>query len=81
MKIHVLLFAAARDAVGEASLEMEIPPQSAVGQVLEELWRRYPALAPLRGALRLAVNEDFVESDHVLDEGDQVALLPPVSGG
>ena len=81
MRIEVLLFASAREAVGETRTTIEAPEGAAVGSVLELLLERHPALAPARGSLRFAVNEDFVGPDHVLRSGDRLALLPPVSGG
>jgi molybdopterin synthase catalytic subunit len=51
------------------------------GQLLEELVRRHPALGGLRGALKLAINEEFAPLDRVLVDGDVVALIPPVAGG
>jgi molybdopterin converting factor subunit 1 len=81
MKIQLLFFAAAREAVGHGTEEIEVGPRASVQQVLEVLSQRHPKLAPLRDSLRLAVNEDFVGAAHLLEEGDRLALLPPVSGG
>jgi len=81
MKIQVLFFAAARDAAGRETDTIDVPSQSSVRQVLDALWQRHPGLAPLRETLRVAVNEDFVAADHVVGEGDRLALLPPMSGG
>ena len=81
MKVSLLFFAAAREAVGREADAIEVPPNASVQEVLQSLLQRHAALAPLRGSLRVAVNEAFVDEDHVLHDGDRLALLPPVSGG
>lgn len=81
MKIHLLYFAAAREAVGRAEDVLDVPPAARVQQVLEDLMQHHPALVPFQETLRVAVNEDFVDTARVLREGDRLALIPPVSGG
>lgn len=81
MRIHLLYFAAAREAVGREADVLEVPAAARVRQVLEGLMRRHPALVPFQETLRVAVNEDFVDTERVLHEGDRLALIPPVSGG
>ena len=81
MKIETLFFASARDAVGEASRTLEVEPGARVRDVFERLVDAHPGLAPARSSLRFAVNEDFVDDEHLLVDGDCLAFLPPVSGG
>lgn len=81
MNIEALFFASARDAVGEASRKLEIEPGACVGDVFERLVGQYPGLRAVGESLRFAVNEDFVGPEHRLQDGDCLALLPPVSGG
>jgi molybdopterin converting factor subunit 1 len=81
MLVEVLFFASAREAAGDATATVEVPEGSSVGRVLAHLLERHPALRPARNSLRFAVNEDFVDADHVLRSGDRLALLPPLSGG
>ena len=81
MKIEALFFASARDAVGEASRTLHVEAGSRVRDVFERLAEEHPGLQPARSSLRFAVNEDFVDDEHLLVEGDCLALLPPVSGG
>jgi molybdopterin converting factor subunit 1 len=81
MKLSVLFFAAARDAIGQASLEVELPDnQASVGDLKRELAASYPNLKSLQHLL-VAVNNDYVPDDHELSAGDEVACFPPVSGG
>lgn len=58
------------------------PPQPGTGEAMwTELTRRYPAIEPLRPQLRLARNGEFVPWEAALAETDELALIPPVSGG
>lgn len=81
VRIAVFCFAAARDAVGEATLSLELEPGARVAEARARLVARHPELQRAVPALRFAVNEEFVTADHVLQDGDTLALLPPVSGG
>jgi molybdopterin synthase catalytic subunit len=81
MKLTVKLFAGARDAVGERELDLDLPGPVTAGELLTSLAGTYPRLTPLVDALRLAVNREYAERSRVLGEGDEVALIPPVSGG
>jgi len=81
VKITVLCFAAARDATGVATLSLELEPGARVADASAILVVRHPGLAPAVPVLRFAVAEEFVPPEHVLHDGDTLALLPPVSGG
>jgi len=77
--VKVRLFAALRDAVGAARLEIEAPT---VGTLLDELSARYgPEFDRIMRVGTVVVNGETVGRDHVLRPDDEVALLPPVSGG
>ena len=81
MTIRLLLFASCRDAVGGKELDLEIEEGTSAGSLREELARRYPRLRPLKEKLLVAVNAEYVDDHTVLKQGDEVALIPPVSGG
>ncbi len=81
MRIEVLCFAAARDAIGAMRTEIDIEPGTTVGSALVALVTRYPALESLVPSLRVALNEEFVATSVSVPEGATLALLPPVSGG
>lgn len=81
MRLRLLAFAAAADALGARESALEVADGTTVGDLADDLVRRYPPLAPLAPALALAVGGAVVARDHVLADGDEVALLPPVSGG
>jgi len=81
MRIHLVAFASAADALGAAELDLEVDPGSRVADLRERLERDHPKLAPLWPRLAVAVDGRLVRAEEVLAEGVEVALLPPVSGG
>ena len=79
--VTVLLFAAAREAAGRGRLEVPYREGLTAAEVWKNLESERPALAPLAGSVSVAVNHRFVPRDTVLAAGDELAFLPPVSGG
>jgi molybdopterin converting factor subunit 1 len=81
MKTSVHFFATYREQVGSKDLDITLDSGSTVADLLYTLENRYPGLRlDLRPTL-VAVNAEYASPDYVLREGDQVALIPPVSGG
>lgn len=78
MRVKILLFALFREQAGKAKLELELPEGATVGDAKQLLETRYPL--KLSGGLA-AVNQQFAQADIALREGDELAFLPPVSGG
>ena len=62
-------------------MELELPQGATVGRLADEMVHRYPAMTRKASRLVVAVNQEYQEHDHVLSGGDEVALIPPVSGG
>lgn len=81
MKIRVLLFAVLRDLAGSESVELELAEGSAPVDAWNELRRSYPALAPFDDPPMAAINEEYATPGVVLHDGDELAFIPPVSGG
>lgn len=81
LRIKILLFAGLRDVAGAGSLECLVPEASSVERVWSGLTAEFPGLAPHRASLQAAVNAEFAPFSALVDEGDEVAFLPPVSGG
>ena len=81
MQITVKCFAGCKDAVGASLLTLNTPDDTTVGAVLEQLIRQYPGMASYRQSLMLAVNKEYAGHDQVLRDGDELACIPPVSGG
>jgi len=79
--ITVKLFAAYQEAYGLPELALEVPPGSTVTDVRDRLIADHPELAQWRDLTRFGINLQFVEADTVLQSGDEVVLIPPVSGG
>ena len=80
MKITILSFGIAKDITGHRFLEWELSEGDSVGELRKSLVKQFPRLADL-AAVRLAVNSEYATEDLVLEENDEVALIPPVSGG
>jgi molybdopterin converting factor subunit 1 len=83
MTITVQLFASLAEAAGTRSVEVEASQTSetTAGTLTEAVFARFPALAELRASVIVAVNAEYVEPDFPVSPGDDVALIPPVSGG
>ena len=80
-KARVRLFARLSELAGARETEVELGEGLTVGDVFEALAREYPALAGLRGSVMYALNAEYVSPDQPVRAGDEVALIPPVSGG
>ena len=81
MRVTVQLFARLRETAGESRLSLDVPAGSTVADVWSAVTARYPDLGPFTRAISCAVNEDFARVHRVIEDGDDVAFLPPVSGG
>jgi molybdopterin synthase sulfur carrier subunit len=79
--ITVKLFAAYQEAYGVSELVLNFPPQTPVIDVLDHLIAQHPELKQWRNLTRFGINLQFVEAETCLQEGDEVVLIPPVSGG
>jgi len=81
MRITIRLFGRLHDLAGAAELEREVPADSTVGSVWQALAVDFPAVAPYARSVSAAVNADFAKMTTTLADGDELAFLPPVSGG
>ncbi len=81
MQITVKLFALMREKAGTDSVVLEVPADAKLNQVITALVRHYPMLEPYMANTRYALHMDFVDLETNLAEGDELALIPPVSGG
>ena len=81
VKIDLLAFASAGDILGTGETTLELPSRTTLAQLKQLLEERHPQLGALWTRLAIAVNGDLVSEDTALADGDEVALLPPVSGG
>lgn len=81
MRVTVRLFARLRDLAGRADWDVEVAPAASIADVWRTLAAQHPALAPFGDSVSCALNEDFARMGTKVREGDEVAFLPPVSGG
>ena len=81
MELTVRLFALYRERAGKKEFSLEIPGGSTVAQLTDAVRERFPMLAPPGVKIVVAVNADYAEPEDVLEPGDDVCLIPPVSGG
>jgi molybdopterin converting factor subunit 1 len=81
MRVTVRLFARLRDIAGAAELTRDIAHGATIQTVWRQLAGEYPELGQYERSISSAVNADYARMDQVLSDGDEVAFLPPVSGG
>ncbi len=81
MRVRVRLFAAAREIVGLGEVSVELSEGSTVGDLVEQMFTQYPGLRGIGDALVFAVNREVTPRTVSLQEGDEVGVIPPVSGG
>jgi MoaE-MoaD fusion protein len=79
--VRARLFARLRELAGTDTESVELPAGSTVADVFDAVARLHPGLAADRNAVRVALNQEFVDWDAAVVDGDEVALIPPVSGG
>jgi molybdopterin synthase catalytic subunit len=81
MHVHVLLFGALKDLRAHERETIELSEQATVAEFLRGFFALAPQLEKFAGSLAVAVNQEYALPTQVLHEGDEIALLPPVSGG
>ncbi|MBF2001703.1 MAG: molybdopterin converting factor subunit 1 [Synechococcales cyanobacterium M58_A2018_015] len=79
--VIVKLFAAYQEAYGLPELTLELPHGTTVAQIRDRLLAEHPELEQWRDITRFGINLQFVEPETVVQDGDEVVLIPPVSGG
>lgn len=80
MNLQIRAFGIAHDIVGGRIFVMDIPASATVGDLKKFLLKKYPAFESL-SSLLIAVNAEYGSDEHILTEQDEIALIPPVSGG
>jgi MoaE-MoaD fusion protein len=80
MRVRVLPFGILKDWLGASATTLELPEGASVGDLLDRVGELQNAAPALRG-IAVSVNAEYATADHPLSEGDEVGLLPPVSGG
>jgi molybdopterin synthase catalytic subunit len=80
-RVTIKLFATLRERVRAGELDREFPDGTTVGEIWHRLVAEFPALAGNRDSIAYAVNHEYVRDDFTPRAGDEVAFIPPVSGG
>lgn len=81
MFVTLRLFARLREIAGTSELQLEMPEGSDARALWDELVRQFPDLTPYGASVSCAVNQEYAKFTTPLKDGDEVAFLPPVSGG
>lgn len=81
MRVRVLFFGRLKEIVGATEQEAELSDGARVQDLFERYGRRFPELADFRSSIAASVNQEYAEWRAQLKSGDEVAFLPPVSGG
>ncbi len=79
--LRVLFFSILRDQVGRDAMDVRLEAPATGTALLDYLQREHPPLRAFRPVLRIAVNQEYVSETRALADGDEVALITPVSGG
>lgn len=81
MQTRVLFFGKLKELTGSGELSVQVSPGSTIAQLFERFANQTPALAPFRSSIVASRNQEFAPWNTVLEPDDEVAFLPPVSGG
>jgi molybdopterin converting factor subunit 1 len=81
VQVKLLFFASLKDIVGARQLQLDVAPGATVADVLTSLEANYPRIKQYRSVVLTAVNEEYVDKRTAIQEGDEIAIFPPVSGG
>jgi molybdopterin converting factor subunit 1 len=81
MRVKVLLFGQLKDIVGREEESLEFAPGTKLAAVMAHYAERYPKFQGLTKSIACSINQEYALVTAVLREGDEIGLLPPVSGG
>ena len=81
MRINVRFFASLRERLKKSEEVREVPDGATVGTVWDLLKREHPELAAVEKSIAFAVGQEYVDKNHPLQDNDELAFIPPVSGG
>ena len=80
MKVTVLAFGIVKEIIGSTKIELELPPDIIAIELKEILLKTYPGLKKL-SSFMIAINNEYIQNEQVITSSDEIAIIPPVSGG
>lgn len=81
MRIRVLLFGQLKDIIGQPEESLDLQPGTSLSDLMAHYGKRFPRFKPIAPSIACSVNREYAPASAVLQDGDEVGLLPPVSGG
>jgi molybdopterin converting factor subunit 1 len=81
VKVRLRFFAALREIIGCEEMEKDVAEGTTAGRIFEELAVEYPKLRSFTKVIQIAINQEFADLKRPIAPEDEVAFLPPVSGG
>jgi molybdopterin synthase catalytic subunit len=81
MRVRILAFGLLTDLIPEKTGQIDLPPEATVADLLQACRQSHPGHDQLWSSVAVAVNQEYATPEHPLSDNDEVALLPPVSGG
>jgi molybdopterin converting factor subunit 1 len=81
INVNILYFAGAKDATGVRTESIELPKNASVKELLSNLSMMHPKVRDMLNIIQISVNYKVVGKETILNDGDEVAILPPISGG
>jgi MoaD family protein len=81
MKVHVEFYSQLRDLAGTAELNVDLPAEATVEDLLEKVYEKAPALRSRNKSILVGAGVEFVDRNFKLKAGDEISIMPPVQGG
>ena len=81
MKVRAEFYSRVKEILGASAFELSLPKNATVNDLFEQLKESYPKLRDFEKSMLFGVGVEFVDRNHVLNEGDVIAIMPPVQGG
>ena len=81
MKVRAEFYSQLKEIVDASAIELSLPKNASVNDLFEQLKKRYPQLRDFERSVLFGIGVEFVDRNHPLNEGDTIAIMPPVQGG